>query len=84
MKSFNEWKNTNENVNLRDADRQEVWNIVHGLGPILKPELKKLIAKITSDFERNQMQGFSNGRLLDIATSQILLDLTRDYDPMQN
>lgn len=80
MKSFNEWRNINESAPLTHADQQEIWGIVHSLRPILKPELKRLITKITSDFERNEMRDTTKGRFLDIATAQLLVELARDYD----
>ena len=81
MKSFSEWKNTNESA-LNHLERQDVWNIVHGFAPILKPQIKSLIEKLSNRFIQDEMQGsgLDNRRLTNIAVSQILLDLTREYD----
>lgn len=80
MKSFSEWKSTNESMygGLGNYDREAIWGMVHNLKPFLVPKLKKLIEEFSQEYA-----GEGDPKHMSIAISQILLDLTKEYDPKQ-
>lgn len=71
MKSFSDWR---ESV-FSSFDREQTWGIVHELKPILVPRLKKVIDGFVREHIRN-----NDPKHMRVAVSQILLDLSREYD----
>jgi hypothetical protein len=81
MRKFSEWMDENVSgmrVPLKDADRQDIWGLVHEMKPDLTAKLKQTI----EEFLRGVDRGFGREHQ-NVAVSQILLDLTREYDPHQ-
>lgn len=78
MKSFNEWINESMYSGLGNYDREAIWGIVHEIKPFLIPKIKKLIEEFAQEYGQN-----SDPKHMKIAVSQILLDLTKEYDPRQ-
>jgi hypothetical protein len=76
MKSFSEWKSTNEST-LNSWEREQVWGMIHDIKPLLVPRIKKLI----QDFAKEHGGQETDPKHMNIAVSQILLDLTKEYDP---
>lgn len=72
MKKFNEWRNAQNEWSEKD----EIWSLVHELGPQIKPMLKKKLDELAANYHPEVDPNHAK-----IAIAQVLLDLAREYDP---